>query len=936
MATRFLKYQVMGPSPVFLSNGEKTSPSRITTPGHCIKANSIPSKSISTPLVFRAPLPELPKQYPTGDRASLPVLPAVLTNIPSAPPGTTEEVPHWVRASSSGILRAFADRFDCQYLNHCHMVHVLTNQACLRYSIRIRKLTENQKEKLQWKREDIPAMYQDLSQSQDEFKLTTWKTDSQDTKPFKEKVNINNEKAENDKIGPRNKWITSYKDKEANEGNVGAQSYEKQRLEIDRNGVGLLGYQVEIAEQALKKLVRASSSGILRAFADRFDCQYLNHCHMVHVLTNQACLRYSIRIRKLTENQKEKLQWKREDIPAMYQDLSQSQDEFKLTTWKTDSQDTKPFKEKVNINNEKAENDKIGPRNKWITSYKDKEANEGNVGAQSYEKQRLEIDRDGVGLLGYQVEIAEQALKKLVRASSSGILRAFADRFDCQYLNHCHMVHVLTNQACLRYSIRIRKLTENQKEKLQWKREDIPAMYQDLSQSQDEFKLTTWKTDSQDTKPFKEKVNINNEKAENDKIGPRNKWITSYKDKEANEGNVGAQSYEKQRLEIDRNGVGLLGYQVEIAEQALKKLVRASSSGILRAFADRFDCQYLNHCHMVHVLTNQACLRYSIRIRKLTENQKEKLQWKREDIPAMYQDLSQSQDEFKLTTWKTDSQDTKNGEEFVVVKSNWKFNRRKLTENQKEKLQWKREDIPAMYQALSQSQDEFKLTTWKTDSQDTKANEGNVGAQSYEKQRLEIDRDGVGLLGYQVEIAEQALKKLVRASSSGILRAFADRFDCQYLNHCHMVHVLTNQACLRYSIRIRKLTENQKEKLQWKREDIPAMYQDLSQSQDEFKLTTWKTDSQDTKPFKEKVNINNEKAENDKIGPRNKWITSYKDKGLLQLGLDQDAIVCAVYRPPSTNKVIFATELRKHISNFHHKHNILLLGDTNIDLKNNS
>ncbi|XP_034840376.1 telomere-associated protein RIF1-like [Maniola hyperantus] len=60
-----------------------------------------------------------------------------------------------------------------------------------------------------------------------------------------------------------------------------------------------------------------------------------------------------------------------------------------------------------------------------------------------------------------------------------------------------------------------------------------------------------------------------------------------------------------------------------------------------------------------------------------------------------------------------------NGEEFVVVKSNWKFNRRKLTENQKEKLQRKREDIPAMYQDLSQSQDEFKLTTWKTDSQDT-------------------------------------------------------------------------------------------------------------------------------------------------------------------------------------------------------------------------
>ncbi|XP_046965286.1 telomere-associated protein RIF1 [Vanessa cardui] len=62
---------------------------------------------------------------------------------------------------------------------------------------------------------------------------------------------------------------------------------------------------------------------------------------------------------------------------------------------------------------------------------------------------------------------------------------------------------------------------------------------------------------------------------------------------------------------------------------------------------------------------------------------------------------------------------TENGEEYIVVKSSWKFNPRKLTDNQKEKFQRKREDIPALYQDLSQSQDEFKLTTWKTDSQDT-------------------------------------------------------------------------------------------------------------------------------------------------------------------------------------------------------------------------
>ncbi|XP_013146218.1 PREDICTED: telomere-associated protein RIF1-like isoform X2 [Papilio polytes] len=59
-----------------------------------------------------------------------------------------------------------------------------------------------------------------------------------------------------------------------------------------------------------------------------------------------------------------------------------------------------------------------------------------------------------------------------------------------------------------------------------------------------------------------------------------------------------------------------------------------------------------------------------------------------------------------------------NGEEYVVVNSNWKFNPKKLTDNQKEKLKRTREDIPALYQDLSQSQDEFK-TAYKTNSVDS-------------------------------------------------------------------------------------------------------------------------------------------------------------------------------------------------------------------------
>lgn len=73
----------------------------------------------------------------------------------------------------------------------------------------------------------------------------------------------------------------------------------------------------------------------------------------------------------------------------------------------------------------------------------------------------------------------------------------------------------------------------------------------------------------------------------------------------------------------------------------------------------------------------------------------------------------------KKTEFNIVNKVVENGEEYVVVKSNWKFNPKKLTENQKEKLQRKREDIPALYQDLSQSQDEIKLSIWKTDSQDT-------------------------------------------------------------------------------------------------------------------------------------------------------------------------------------------------------------------------
>lgn len=61
-----------------------------------------------------------------------------------------------------------------------------------------------------------------------------------------------------------------------------------------------------------------------------------------------------------------------------------------------------------------------------------------------------------------------------------------------------------------------------------------------------------------------------------------------------------------------------------------------------------------------------------------------------------------------------------NGEDVLVVDSNKKFNPRKLTEHQKEVMQRKRDDIPALYVDLSQSQDEFKNKYWVSiDQSDT-------------------------------------------------------------------------------------------------------------------------------------------------------------------------------------------------------------------------
>lgn len=49
--------------------------------------------------------------------------------------------------------------------------------------------------------------------------------------------------------------------------------------------------------------------------------------------------------------------------------------------------------------------------------------------------------------------------------------------------------------------------------------------------------------------------------------------------------------------------------------------------------------------------------------------------------------------------------------------------------------------------------------------------------------------------------------------------------------------------------------------------------------------------------------------------------------------IDKEIVICAVYRPPRYNKRLFVKELDKYIMEYSSKQNLLLVGDTNIDLK---
>ncbi|XP_058116909.1 uncharacterized protein LOC131285117 [Anopheles ziemanni] len=81
-----------------------------------------------------------------------------------------------------------------------------------------------------------------------------------------------------------------------------------------------------------------------------------------------------------------------------------------------------------------------------------------------------------------------------------------------------------------------------------------------------------------------------------------------------------------------------------------------------------------------------------------------KLGWKQNDMKKCVSLLGGK--EAKTPTRK------KTADEFVVIESNWQFKPEVLTEHQREKMLEKRTDIPALYNDMSQSQDSFVIKPW--------------------------------------------------------------------------------------------------------------------------------------------------------------------------------------------------------------------------------
>lgn len=109
------------------------------------------------------------------------------------------------------------------------------------------------------------------------------------------------------------------------------------------------------------------------------------------------------------------------------------------------------------------------------------------------------------------------------------------------------------------------------------------------------------------------------------------------------------------------------------------------------------------------------------------------------------------------------SSQKKADDEFVPIASEWSFNPKSLTEHQTEKLKTRRDDIPALYNDNSQSQDSHSLQLWPTGGKKHRVKElSNLRIDIVEGDKFGLFSDGPTLTRNKIKEKEQPRKVSAR------------------------------------------------------------------------------------------------------------------------------------------------------------------------------
>lgn len=132
--------------------------------------------------------------------------------------------------------------------------------------------------------------------------------------------------------------------------------------------------------------------------------------------------------------------------------------------------------------------------------------------------------------------------------------------------------------------------------------------------------------------------------------------------------------------------------------------LREEVKGTLKTLVDRFGAgRFVTELKSQPMAVKENCKMLIDQLLKLPSDMQK--QWKMGELKKLM-DICEGKDPSKSP------KPVKKEGEFVVIDNVWKFTPDKLTEHQKDRMKEKRHDIPALYNDLSQSQDSFVIKPW--------------------------------------------------------------------------------------------------------------------------------------------------------------------------------------------------------------------------------